>query len=367
MSDRIFLSKPNVSAEETLLMTQAMESGWIAPLGPHLDLFEKELESLYQSKRVLCLNSGTSSLHLALMLAGVTTGDHVIVSSLTFIASANVVAYEGAIPVFIDSEEDTWNMDPVLLNKYLSEAKKKPKAIIVTHLYGNAAKIQTISDVANEYKIPLIEDAAEAFGTQYHGKHVGQFGQFGVLSFNGNKIITTSGGGALITDEAGYNQGLHIATQANLGKQEYHHEKVGYNYRLSNILAGMGIAQLRKLEAFILRKRSINERYREALSELMVFPEEQEYTVSNRWLTVGLLKGIENPVDLINHLERYNIESRRVWKPMHLQPLFHQAPVVNNGVSENLFNKGICLPSGTGLSNQDQEKVIKMIKVFFGA
>lgn len=366
MSDRIFLSKPNVDNEESLMMTQVMESGWIAPVGPHLDLFENELEKLYEHKRVLCLNSGTSSLHLALKLAGVTKGDDVIVSTFTFIASANVVMYEGARPVLIDSEEDTWNMDPALLSQYLAKVKKKPKAIIVTHLYGNAAKIQAIIDIASEYSIPIIEDAAEALGTRYAGKSVGQFGQFGILSFNGNKIITTSGGGALITDEAGYKQGLHISTQANLGKQEYHHEELGYNYRLSNLLAGMGIVQLRKLEAFIRTKRSINDRYQETLSEYISFPKEEEHTESNKWLTVGLLKERVEPTDIINHLERFNIESRRLWKPMHLQPLFRESPVVNNGVSENLFKKGICLPSGTGLSNQDQEKVIQGIHAFFG-
>ena len=361
--ERIYLSPPNVDDAEAEAVQEVLSSGWVAPIGPALDVFEKQLSSYY-GRNVVALNSGTSALHLALKLAGVEANDLVITSSFTFAACANVIRYEKAIPVFLDSEETTWNLDPDLLEDFLRSSTTVPKAIIVTHLYGMPAKLQEIKAIADKYKIALIEDAAEALGSIYHNDKPGAIGHFGVVSFNGNKIITTSGGGALITDSKGYEKGLHLATQANNGVMEYNSSEVGYNYRMSNVLAGLGTAQLNRLSSFVEKKQMIFGRYREELSAYFDFLDEPAESKSNRWLTTGLLKSDHSIIDFISYLEVQNIETRRLWKPLHLHSAYAQFEFVGSGICERLFDRGICFPSGTGLSDSDQTRVIESIKQF---
>lgn len=362
---RIYLSPPNTDQEELASLENTLKGGWVAPVGPQLDAFERQLENMFSSKRVLLVNSGTSALHLSLILANVQEGDFVLTSSFTFAACANVIRYQRAIPVFIDSEPASWNAAPHILADYLHSTTKKPKAIIITHLYGNPAKVAEIKSIADTFGIPLIEDAAEALGTDYLGKQVGGLGNYGVFSFNGNKIVTTSGGGALICDEECYQRALHLATQANKGKYEYQHEEVGYNYRMSNVLAGLGLAQFGKLAQFKEKKRSIFEKYRSELSAYIDFPMDQKNASANKWLSVGLLRNEVQPVKLIEWLDKNNIETRRVWKPLHLQPAYQNFPFIGAGICESVFDQGICLPSGTGLSEEEQDCVIQAIKSFF--
>lgn len=364
--ERIYLSPPNVDNAEAEAVQEVLSSGWIAPIGPALDEFEKQLSSYY-GKNVLALNSGTSALHLALKLAGVEANDIVITSSFTFAACANVIRYEKAVPVFLDSEETTWNLDPELLAEYLSQAKLIPRAVIVTHLYGMPAKLNELKAITDQYNIALIEDAAEALGSIYHNDKPGSIGHFGVVSFNGNKIVTTSGGGALITNSKGYEKGLHLATQANNGIMEYNSTDVGYNYRMSNVLAGLGTAQLNKLSSFVEKKRMIFSQYKEELSAYFDFLDEPVTCKSNRWLTTGLLKSDHSIIDLISYLEGQNIETRRLWKPLHLHSAYAQYEFVGSGICERLFDRGICFPSGTGLSDSDQTRVIESIKQFLNS
>jgi len=364
MKERIYLSPPNVDHEEEIALVSALQSGWVAPVGPHLDQFEEVLSAYYQGKKVLLLNSGTSALHLSLVLSGVGEGDLVLSSSMTFAACANVIAYQKAISVFIDSEQDTWNMDPKVLEDYLKSATTKPKAILVTHLYGAPARIAQLKNLSEKYGITLIEDAAESLGAFHHGKPVGTFGTFGIISFNGNKTITTSGGGALICDDEHYVKGLHLATQANQGNGEYLHDQVGYNYRMSNILASLGQSQFEKLKLFLKRKKEIFERYQTELSNHMDFPEEVKENQSSYWLTTAILKP-GKVRDLIQWLERNDIESRRLWKPLHLQEAFYNYEFVGEGVCEKLFHSGICLPSGSGLTYEQQSFVIHSIMEYF--
>ncbi|MEM0938917.1 MAG: aminotransferase class I/II-fold pyridoxal phosphate-dependent enzyme [Bacteroidota bacterium] len=361
---RIYLSPPNVNKEDKEVIISSLMSGWVAPKGPMLDKFEDELSRYFHGKKVLLLNSGTSALHLSLVLAGVQKGDYVITSSMTFAACANVIFYQSAIPVFIDSEENTWNMDPKLIEEFLNKAHIKPKAIILTHSYGIPADVDAIKTIADVYKIPLIEDAAEALGSFYKSAPVGSLGDFGVVSFNGNKIITTSGGGALICDEAKYSKGLHLATQANRGMGYYDHDQIGYNYRLSNILAGLGLAQFHRLPSFLKKKKHIYSRYEEELKDYLFFPHSLVNNNSNYWLTVALVKENKDPTELINWLERENIESRRVWKPLHLHMAYQEYEFIGQGICEGFFKKGICLPSGSGLFQSDQDRVIAAIKKF---
>ena len=365
MKERIYLAPPNIDQKEKDSILSAIDSGWIAPMGPSLDEFERMLSAHFQGRKVLLLNSGTSALHLSLILAGVGEGNTVITSSLTFAACANVILYQKAIPVFMDNENETWNLDPEVLASYLEIAHEKPKAIIVTHLYGVPAKIKLIKKIAEKYDIKLIEDAAEALGSTIHGNQVGSFGEFGVVSFNGNKIITTSGGGALICNEENYARGLHIATQANRGAGEYDHDMVGYNYRMSNILAGLGESQFGKLDDFLIAKRNILNVYKMHLSDYFLFPKELDFNASNHWLTTGLIKSDHRPTDLIVWLEKDNIESRRLWKPLHLHKAYQSFKFHGDGVCVDLFQKGVCLPSGTGLSEELQLKVISSIQKFF--
>jgi dTDP-4-amino-4,6-dideoxygalactose transaminase len=364
--DRIYLAPPNVELEEIQEVTSVFESGWIAPLGPHVDLFEKQLENHFQNRRVLTLNSGSSALHLALILAGVSVNDEVVIGSFTFASCANAVLYQRGVPVFMDSENVSWNLDPDLLEGYLSTCEQKPKAVIVTHLYGVPARIKELRDICNNYHIILIEDAAEAMGSTFMDQQTGSFGEYGVVSFNGNKIITTGGGGALITDEENYERGLHLASQANNDRFGYDHDELGYNYRMSNVLAGIGVAQCSKLDAFISKKREIYDNYQSNLSsDLFSFLPEPEGCYCNRWLSTPLFNSPkENPLELIKYLDKNNIEARRLWKPLHLHSAFKRFKFVGSGVAEKIFNQGLCLPSGTGLTKDDQDYIIEKIRQF---
>ncbi len=365
---KIYLSPPNVGSEEKKELNKVIDDGWIAPVGPHLDSFEKELEKRFNRKRVLAVNSGTSALHLALILAEVGAGDEVIVGTFTFAACANVILYERASPVFMDSESERWNLNPDLLHEYLSK-NKKPKAIIVTHLYGIPPRIDRIKELCDEYEIILIEDAAEALGSTYKHTPLGSFGSFGILSFNGNKIITTGGGGALITTNRYYDRGLYLATQANKGKYDYAHTEVGYNYRLSNVLASVGLMQLGKLEAFVQSKRQIFDFYETHLRhDLFEFPAEKEDSFCNRWLTTPLIREQHmksiTPIDIIKFLDSKNVESRRLWKPLHLHKAYSQAPFYGSTVAKNIHARGLCLPSGTSLTSEDLYFIVDQINSF---
>jgi len=347
----------------------AFETNWIAPAGPHISNFEMKLSTLSNGFDVAALTSGTACLHLALILLGVKKGNNVLCSSFTFSASANPIAYLGANPVFIDSDIDSWNMCPVLLEKAIEDCileNQKPKAIMLVHLYGMPAKMDEIMKIANKYEIPVIEDAAEALGSTFRNKPLGTFGTFGVYSFNGNKIITTSAGGALICEDSILiEKAKFLATQAREDKPHYEHSEIGYNYRISNICAAIGIGQLEFLEQRILQKRAIKLFYKEKLSSIkeISFLDESEGSYSNFWLTTILLS--ENSTidreQLRLHLEKDNIESRPLWKPMHLQPVFKEYKSYVNGVSEDLFNRGLCLPSDTNMSIEDLKRVVSKI------
>ena len=336
MSSKIWLSAPHMCGAEMKYIQSAFDTNWIAPLGPNVNAFEEELGAYLQIKHVAALSSGSAAIHLALIILGVKTGDEVLVSSFTFSATVNPIVYQGAIPILIDCEPDTWNMSPDLLEEAIKDriAKKiKPKAIIVVHLYGMPAKIDEIMTIARNYDIPVIEDAAEALGSKYKGKPVGTFGELGILSFNGNKIITTSGGGALISDNEEYiNQARFLATQARDNAPYYQHSHIGYNYRMSNVLAGIGRGQLEVIDERVNQRKANYEFYSQSLKEFsgISFSLEKENFFSNRWLTTILVDtiktgGISN-IDLLLGLEKQNIESRFCWKPMHLQPVFRTCP-----------------------------------------
>jgi dTDP-4-amino-4,6-dideoxygalactose transaminase len=361
-------------------VNDAFATNWIAPLGPHVNAFEQALQFETQTKHVAVLSSGTSALHLALILLGVKAGDTVFCQSITFSASANPIAYQGAIPVFIDSEMDTWNMDPLLLRTALEEGKKNgqlPKAIIPVHLYGMPAKMDEILVIAKEYGVPVIEDAAEALGSSIENKPCGSFGEFGVLSFNGNKIITTSGGGALISDNAEMiEKARFLSTQARDVAVHYQHSHIGYNYRMSNVLAGIGIGQLEVLSNRVAARRNNFERYKQYFSKynsaefFIQFQEEIEGYYSNRWLTCILVdpsknKGLTREKIRLT-MEDENIESRPLWKPMHQQPVFASSKFYHNGVSDKLFEQGLCLPSGSNLTDEEFERIFNSLdKIFF--
>jgi dTDP-4-amino-4,6-dideoxygalactose transaminase len=361
--------------EEFNFVREAFDTNWVAPLGPNVDGFERDLEHFTKAKYAAALNSGTAAIHLALIMLGVKAGDEVICQSFTFSATANPIVYLGATPIFIDSEEDTWNMCPDLLEQAIKEriAKgKKPKAIIPVHLYGMPAKIERIMTVATHYEIPVIEDAAEALGSTVNGQALGTFGLLGVLSFNGNKIITTSGGGALISNnEELIGQARFLATQARDAAPHYQHSQIGYNYRMSNICAGIGRGQMQVLADRVEQRRKVYNFYLEHLREFSNFeflPEPLGY-FSNRWLTTILVNpqtnnGVTNETIRLC-LEKANIESRPLWKPMHLQPVFQGYPSYVNRTSEKLFNIGLCLPSGSNLTEDVLNFVIHNIKQLF--
>lgn len=372
MYNKIWLSSPHMCGEEEKLVKGVFDSNWIAPLGPEVNAFEHRLEEYCGIKHAAALSSGTAAIHLALILSGVGVGDTVLVSSFTFSATVNPVVYQGATPVLIDSEPDTWNMDPVLLESAINELGQKgslPKAIILVHLYGMPSKISEIVEIANRYDIPLIEDAAEALGSKYAGRNLGQFGSMAVLSFNGNKIITTSGGGALLSNnEELISKARFLSTQARDIAPHYQHSQIGYNYRLSNVLAAIGRGQMEVIDQRVEKRRSHFEFYKEQLStyEGIAFQEEPDsFFFSNRWLSCILINpsetGFSNE-DLRLALEEENIESRPLWKPMHLQPVFSNCPVFSSGCSDRLFDMGLCLPSGSNMTDDDKVRIMEVIK-----
>ncbi len=375
--ERVYLSPPHMSGNEFKYIQDAFDSNWIAPLGPNVDQFEREVASFVGVKGAVAVNSGTAAIHLALRLLEVNPGDIVFCSTLTFIASANPILYQGATPVFIDSEPDTWNMSPQALERALKDAKAAgvlPKAVIVVHLYGQIAKMDEILDICNKFSVPVVEDAAESLGSTYKGKASGTMGAFGIYSFNGNKIITTSGGGMLVSnDQHAIEKARFWSAQAKDNASHYEHSEVGFNYRMSNILAGIGRAQLEVIDDRVRSKRFIFNQYKFYLSGLpgVTFMKELENTCSNRWLTSLLVdedQGVSKS-DLLNFLNEANIEARHVWKPLHLQPLFKGASYYPHNehehVAEELFKKGICLPSGSGMTKGQQIKVINRILAFF--
>lgn len=363
-----------MGGNEQKFVNEAFDTNWIAPLGPNVDNFEKDLATYLKINAVAALSAGTAAIHLALILAGVEADDEVIVSSFTFSATANPVVYQHATPIFVDSEPDTWNMSPELLEEAIKDRiqkGKKPKAIIAVHLYGMPAKIDQIMQIAEKYDIPVIEDAAEALGSKFNGKSTGTFGKMGILSFNGNKIITTSGGGALVSDDSELiKKSRFLSTQARDNAPHYQHSQIGYNYRMSNIVAGIGRGQMEVLDLRVKQRRDNYKFYKEIFKNtkgISFLDEPDERFFSNYWLTTILIDsdkaGFSN-TDLRLAFEAENIESRPLWKPMHLQPVFENYPAYLNGVSEELFSKGLCLPSGTNLSDIDKKRIIDVIKSF---
>ena len=370
---KIWLSPPHMGGRERELVKEAFDANWIAPVGPHISNFEQELSKLSQNFNIAALSSGTAAIHLALILAGVQKNDNVICSSFTFSASVNPIKYLGANPIFIDSEKESWNMCPELLTKAIKDGiknNKKPKAIILVHLYGMPAKLDELIGVASSFEIPLIEDAAEALGSKYKNQQLGTFADFGIYSFNGNKIITTSGGGALVCkNKKLIEKAKFLATQARDEAPHYEHSEVGYNYRMSNVCAAIGVGQLEVLTKRVTRKREIFNFYKNELSMIkeITFLEELEPSFSNYWLTTILLDK-NSTIDreqLRLHLEKDNIESRPLWKPMHLQPVFKDCKSYVNGVSEDLFNRGLCLPSGTNMTTEDLKRIVKKVKELY--
>ncbi|MEQ8580749.1 MAG: aminotransferase class I/II-fold pyridoxal phosphate-dependent enzyme [Marinoscillum sp.] len=364
--ERIYFSPPYISDTEMAAVMDTLRQGWIAPVGPQLDQFEESLSQKFQYPNVLALNSGTAALHLAVRLAGVGAGDRVIVGSFTFVAAANAVSYERGVPVFMDSERDTWNLDPGLLNDYLKATQGKasfPKAVIVTHLFGQPAKIEEIAEICAQYEVKLIEDAAEALGTTSSGgRFVGGVGDFAALSFNGNKIITTGGGGALICKNAADHQRAQsLASQAKMPANHYLHEEMGFNYRLSNVLAGLGLAQLGRFDEIMERKKARFQRYHQALKGLPWLTP-KEVSGANGWVYPCVMDHEIGVDELIRRFEAANIEARRFWRPLHMQPLFSGAEYVGGSVAEDLFRKGICLPSGAGLTFQEMSRVIGVLE-----
>lgn len=371
-NDRIYLSPPHMGGNELTYIHEAFDTNWVAPVGPNLENFEKEIAQYTGVPHVAALTSGTAAIHLALIMLGVGKGDEVICSSFTFAASCNPIVYQGAVPVFIDSEADTWNMDPELLQEAIEDRikkGKKPKAIILVHLYGMPAKMDELIAVANEYEIPIIEDAAEALGSSYKGKKTGGFGDMAVFSFNGNKIITTSGGGALVAKNKTYiDKARFLATQARDDAPHYEHTQIGYNYRLSNISAGIGRGQLEVLDKHIALRRENYDWYKRVFRgvEGVAFVDEPQEAFCNRWLTTVLIHPEKtNGVDreAIRQLfEEENIESRPLWKPMHLQPVFKDAPAYKNGLSEYFFERGLCLPSGSSMTDLDKKRIFQTLQ-----
>ena len=372
MKPKIWLSSPHMSGEEQTYIKEAFDTNWVAPLGPNVNGFEKDLESyLKEDRHVAALASGTSALHLSLILLGVTTGDEVICQSKTFSASANPIVYQGATPIFVDSEADTWNICPIQLEIAIKDRitkGKKPKAIIAVHLYGMPYKVDEIHKISRKYEIPVVEDSAESLGSHYKGKNCGTFGDLSILSFNGNKIITTSGGGALVArTEDHKKQAVFLATQARDNAPHYQHSHIGYNYRMSNIVAGIGRGQMTIIDSHVEKRRSNHELYFNTFKEnnQITFLQEPEGHYSNRWLSCILLDSFETREGLRLALEKENIESRPLWKPMHQQPVFKDAPSYLNGISDELFNRGLCLPSGSNLSKEELDRVISAINMYF--
>jgi len=378
---RVYLSSPHMSNEgyEMNYIQSAFDTNWIAPLGANVDGFENELASMVGTQHAAALYSGTAAIHLALKAVGVGKDDIVFCQSLTFSATANPIIYQGAVPVFIDSNHDTWNMSPEALEKAFkkyTDSGKKPKAVIVVHLYGLAADIDEISGVCDRYGVPLIEDAAESLGTTYKEKYTGTFGTAGVFSFNGNKIITTSGGGMLVwnksydgrSSEEIIQKARFWATQSRDVARHYQHSELGYNYRLSNVLAGIGRGQLKVLEERIAKKKYIYDYYKHELKDLegVCMMPINDWNKPNYWISCITLRGKVQSLDVILALEKYNIESRPIWKPLHMQPFFERYDYWDNGnVAQSIFEKGVCLPSDTKMTNEDLDRIVEIIKALW--
>ncbi len=368
---RVYLSPPDVGELELELLTDALHSNWVAPLGPYVDRFEQTVAEYSCVDHAVALSSGTAALHLALLLAGVGKDDEVLVPTLTFVATANAVTYVGARPVFVDCDPSTWQIDPITLAEDLAtraRVGRLPAAVVTVDLYGQCADHDPIVEACRTYGITVIEDAAEALGATYHGRSAGSLADYGVFSFNGNKIITTSGGGMLVTDDkAAADQARFLATQARDPALHYEHSVVGYNYRLSNLLAAVGCAQMRSLDLRVARRRRVNRLYRELLGDLpgIAFMPEADYGRSSCWLTALTLdtdNGAPDPADVLKLLEEDDIEGRPIWKPMHTQPVFRSAESVGGRVSESIFARGLCLPSGSSLSDTDVERVVSTVR-----
>jgi dTDP-4-amino-4,6-dideoxygalactose transaminase len=368
MNKRIYLSPPHMGGEELKFIQEAFDTNWISPVGPHIERFEAALCQYNGVEYCAAVSSGTAAIHLALIILGVKSGDEVLCSSFTFAGSCNPIVYTGATPVFIDSEADTWNMDPQLLEEAIRDRirlGKHPKAIIVVHLYGMPAKMLEIQVIARKYEIPVIEDAAEALGSTIQGKKAGTFGDFGVYSFNGNKIITTSGGGALVSANKDWiERAKFLATQARENAPHYQHEVIGYNYRLSNICACIGLGQLQVLGKRVGQRRKVFDYYVKELAGVggIRFLSELSGNFSNRWLSTILVDNERFTRETIRiALENSSIDARPLWKPMHLQPVFKGSPAYTNGVSDRLFENGLCLPSGSDLSKDDLRRILEVI------
>ncbi|MDO5510453.1 MAG: aminotransferase class I/II-fold pyridoxal phosphate-dependent enzyme [Weeksellaceae bacterium] len=374
MKNKIWLSSPHMGGTEQKFVQQAFDTNWVAPLGPNVDGFEEDIANYLRSKEhyVAALSSGTAALHLALILCGVEYGDEVICQSMTFSASANPIVYQGAKPIFVDSESTTWNICPESLEEAIKDRiskGKKPKAIIAVHLYGMPYQHDRIKEIAEKYEIPIIEDSAEALGSHYKNQMCGTLGDLSILSFNGNKIITTSGGGALVTPEKRLkDKAVFLSTQARDQAPHYQHSEIGYNYRMSNILAGIGRGQMEVLQDRVSKRREMNQFYVNLFTdftEIVVMQQPNDDYFSNFWLTCVTINS-DSSFDLREkmrlELEKENIESRPLWKPMHLQPVFKGAPFYGSSVSENLFESGLCLPSGSNLSKEDRERITSCIE-----
>ncbi|SEK52659.1 dTDP-4-amino-4,6-dideoxygalactose transaminase [Aquimarina amphilecti] len=369
-SKKIWLSSPHMGGTEQSYVKQAFDTNWVAPLGPNVDGFENDIENyLGESTNVAALSSGTAALHLGLKLLGVTSGDEVLCQSMTFAASANPIVYLGAKPIFIDSEEQTWNICPeqleIAIKDRIAKKGKKPKAIIAVHLYGMPYKVDEIHKIASEYEIPVLEDSAESLGSSFHDIKCGTFGDIAILSFNGNKIITTSGGGALIAKNLELkNKAIFLATQARDNAPHYEHTEIGHNYRMSNIIAGIGRGQMEVLDKHVTNRRNNFSFYKNNLVDFdeIKFLDEPSGFYSNRWLSCIETSSFETREKLRLALGKENIESRPLWKPMHLQPVFADCDVYLNGISDDLFDRGLCLPSGSNLEEEDLFRIVSVIK-----
>ncbi|WP_377084887.1 DegT/DnrJ/EryC1/StrS family aminotransferase [Riemerella anatipestifer] len=372
MNTKIWLSSPHMGGNEQKYINEAFAENWVAPLGPNVNKFEGDIKKyLGENVEVAALSAGTAALHLALIILGVKAGDEVICQSMTFSASANPIAYQGATPVFVDSEKETWNMCPLALEDAIKERLskgKKPKAIIVVHLYGMPAKMDELMAIASKYEIPIIEDAAEALGSSYKGQKCGTFGEMSILSFNGNKIITTSGGGALLCQTSAQKEkAVFLSTQARDNAPHYQHSEIGYNYRMSNICAGIGCGQMEVLDERISQRRANHQFYIDLFKNIEgveVFTEPSEDYFSNHWLSAVVIEAQKagfSREDLRLKFLEDNIESRPLWKPMHLQPVFAEAPYYGGRVAEQLFENGLCLPSGSNLTDADRQRISEVV------
>ena len=365
--EKIWLASPHMSDEgyEMQYVQEAFDTNWVAPIGPNVNEFEKELAAKVGSKHAAAMASGTSAIHLALKAAGVGEGDVVFCSTLTFSATANPIIYQNATPVFIDSDYETWNMDPIALEAAFEKYGDKVKAVLVVHLYGLSADMDKIMEICSKYNVTVIEDAAESLGSYYKGKHTGTLGKFGIFSFNGNKIITTSGGGMLVSDdEERIIKARFWSTQSRDAGRHYQHSEIGFNYRMSNIVAGIGRGQLKVLDQRVAKKKYIFKFYKRELGSLegVDFMPINDWNEPNYWLSVMTLNGSVRPLDVMELLEVENIESRPVWKPMHMQPFFAEYDYIGSDVSEKLFENGMCLPSDTKMTDENLERVCSIIK-----